>query len=650
MEKMVKATFHALDYIIFTVILLISAGIGIFYAWRDRNRQNTNEFLLGGRKMPLLPVTLSVMASFLSSVSVLGIPTEVFYNGAIYWVGIFSGFLGFPFIVHFIIPVFHNIGCASSFEYLEMRFNKLVRIIGCLVFQLQMILYMAVVLYAPALALNQVMGIDMLVSILVIGLVCTFYTAIGGLKAVMWTDAFQMIIVFAGLMTLIIKATIEVGGIAKVFEKASAGGKLEIDNFDPSPMVRHTVWTLILGGFMTALTVYGGNQAMVQRYVSMKNLRGAQTALYLQLPASIVFTSLLVYTGLVLFAKYGDQSPVPCIIPKADQLIPYLVMDVLGNAYGVPGLFVACIFSASLSTVSSGVNALALVFMTDIFKPIYKKITLTEVNESKATVYSKVVALLYGLLTIGLAFLSQYFGTLILQISLSIFGMVGGPLLALFVMALFFPCINSLGATVGMICSLTFSFWLAIGTIASRPSPPTYACPVDTNTTLTNYTTHWTTNYTTLSTTTALYNSSTDIENIQVAAAEKTGLQTFYSISYLWYSTLAVLVAVSVALLVSCFSEWRTTKYIGGTKKKPVDRRLLSPLYLWIASLANTYNSTDLEMHILNKTDSKQGSVDKINGTINENGSHTGNGEKAIIIERIQNGEKTVIVERSEHL
>lgn len=126
---MVKATFHAVDYIIFTVILAISAGIGILYAWRDRNRQNTNEFLLGGRKMPLLPVTLSVMASFLSSVSVLGIPTEVFYNGAIYWVGIFSGFLGFPFIVHFIIPVFHNIGCASSFEVSLPFFNYVLNII-----------------------------------------------------------------------------------------------------------------------------------------------------------------------------------------------------------------------------------------------------------------------------------------------------------------------------------------------------------------------------------------------------------------------------------------------------------------------------------------------------------------------------------------
>ena len=96
------------------------------------------------------------------------------------------------------------------------------------------------------------------------------------------------------------------------------------------------------------------------------------------------------------------------------------------------------------STVSSGVNALALVFMTDMFKPVYKRFTQTEISETKATICSKVIALVYGLITIALAFLSQYFGSLILQIALSIFGMVGGPLLALFVMALFFPCINSL--------------------------------------------------------------------------------------------------------------------------------------------------------------------------------------------------------------
>lgn len=121
----VTATFHAVDYVLFSLTLVISAGIGIFFAWRDKKLQTTTEFLLGGRNMSLFPVSLSVMASFLSSVSVLGIPAEVFYNGAIYWVGIFSGLLGFPFIIYFILPVFHNLGFASSFEVSSKFFNNI---------------------------------------------------------------------------------------------------------------------------------------------------------------------------------------------------------------------------------------------------------------------------------------------------------------------------------------------------------------------------------------------------------------------------------------------------------------------------------------------------------------------------------------------
>lgn len=109
-------TFHIIDYIIFILTLLISSAIGIFYAWKDKKCQNTTDFLLGGRKMPLFPVALSLMASFLSSVSVLGVPTEIFYNGAIYWVGAFSAFLFIPFTVHFILPVLYNAGLSSAFE------------------------------------------------------------------------------------------------------------------------------------------------------------------------------------------------------------------------------------------------------------------------------------------------------------------------------------------------------------------------------------------------------------------------------------------------------------------------------------------------------------------------------------------------------
>ena len=109
-------TFHWSDYLIFVLTLVLSAVIGIFYAWKDKRKQNTSDFLPGGRKMSLFPVTLSLMASFLSAILVLGVPTEIFYNGTMYWMISFSNILTFPFAVHAILPVFHNLNITSAYE------------------------------------------------------------------------------------------------------------------------------------------------------------------------------------------------------------------------------------------------------------------------------------------------------------------------------------------------------------------------------------------------------------------------------------------------------------------------------------------------------------------------------------------------------
>lgn len=104
------------DYVIFVLTLVISAGIGLFYAWRDKRRQSTENFLLGGRQMSIFPVTLSLMASFLSAVLVLGVPTEIYYHGTMYWVISFSNILTFPVAVHAFLPVFHRLEISSAYE------------------------------------------------------------------------------------------------------------------------------------------------------------------------------------------------------------------------------------------------------------------------------------------------------------------------------------------------------------------------------------------------------------------------------------------------------------------------------------------------------------------------------------------------------
>lgn len=116
-------SFHWADYLVFALTLVISAVIGIYYAYKDKKRQNSAEFLLGGRKMSTFPVTLSLMASFLSAVMVLGVPTEIFAHGTMYWLIAFSNILTFPMAAHAFLPVFHNLRLSSAYEVSRFRLS-----------------------------------------------------------------------------------------------------------------------------------------------------------------------------------------------------------------------------------------------------------------------------------------------------------------------------------------------------------------------------------------------------------------------------------------------------------------------------------------------------------------------------------------------
>ena len=142
--------------------------------------------------MGTFPMTLSLIASFMSAITLLGTPAELYKNGTQYVILALS----YPFVmaatVYIFLPVFDRVNITTSYEYLELRFNKYVRLLASACFTLQMVLYMAIVVYAPALAMNQVAGLDINIAIIVVGCVCIFYTALGGMKAVIWTDVYQV--------------------------------------------------------------------------------------------------------------------------------------------------------------------------------------------------------------------------------------------------------------------------------------------------------------------------------------------------------------------------------------------------------------------------------------------------------------------------
>ncbi|XP_029965814.1 solute carrier family 5 member 6a [Salarias fasciatus] len=532
MGEVVQMHFTTVDYVIFALLLVASAGIGLFYAFSGGRQRTTQEFLMADRSMSCLPVSLSLLATFQSAVAILGAPSEIYAFGTQYWFLGVSYFLGLLIPAHVFIPVFYRLRLSSAYEYLELRFNKTVRICGTVTFIFQMVIYMGVVLYAPALALNAVTGFDLWGAVLAMGLVCTLYTAMGGLKAVIWTDVFQTVVMFAGQLAVIVVGASQAGGIAEVWRKAKEGNRIAGLDLNPDPLERHTFWTLGVGGVFLMLALYGVNQAQVQRYLSSRTEKEAVMSCYVVFPCQQVVLCLGCLMGLVMFARYGEDSPLDKgYVTSNDQMVLYFVMDVFRDLPGLPGLFVACLFSGALSTISSAFNSLATVTMEDLIKPHFPNMT-----EAKATLLSKGLALAYGLVCLAMAYLASIMGS-VLQAAFSIFGMVGGPLLGLFCLGMFFPWANPTGAVVGLVTGLAMAFWIGIGSFVMRmsgaaPGPPVNATDLPLFDNLT------TAVMSTLAITTA-------------APPRPSGVEALYSLSYMWYSAHNSATVVLVGLLVS---------------------------------------------------------------------------------------------------
>ncbi|XP_077400903.1 sodium-coupled monocarboxylate transporter 1 isoform X1 [Vanacampus margaritifer] len=552
----VGASFAAADYVVFAFMLAVSAAIGVYYAWTDRALKSSDDFLTGGRRLTALPVSLSLTASFMSAITVLANPAEVYrYGASIVFYGL-SYFMSMVVTSEVFLPVFYRLSITSIYEYLELRFSRATRLLGTLLFIVQTILYTGIVIYTPALALNQVTGMDLWSAVISTGVVCTFYCTMGGLKAVVWTDVFQVGVMLAGFLLVIIRCVVLKGGVGLIISDSRQGGRLDIWDFDPKPQKRHTFWTVTFGGTFVWVSIYGINQAQVQRYISCKSITHAKLSLFINLIGLCCILLSSVFAGLCLYSVYKNCDPWTAgIVSAPDQLMPYLVMDILGDYPGLPGLFVAAAYSGSLSTVSSSINALAAVTVEDLIKPHMT------VSDKKLSFISKVLSFLYGVLCIGMAGLASLMGG-ILQATISIFGIIGGPLLGLFSLGIICPFANSKGALSGLVSGLVVSLWVGIG--AQIFPPPSYLSrPLSFTTEGCNLTASDSFNRT--STGLPAHMSNIATSPAQPDHDRNLLADNWYSLSYLYFSPIGTIITILVGLFISLVT--------GGWKRK-VDSRL----------------------------------------------------------------------------
>ncbi|CAL8254837.1 sodium-coupled monocarboxylate transporter 1 [Gadus morhua] len=546
------ASFSVWDYVVFAGILLGASGIGLWQAIRGRKENTSEEFLLGGRQMHAVPVAMSLTASFMSGITVIGTPAESYRYGTAFWLFGLSYAITSIVTAEIFVPFFYRLGITSIYEYLEMRFSKSVRVLATSIFILQTVLYTGLVIYAPAIALNQITGLNLWGVLVVTGAVCIVYCTLGGLKAVIWTDAVQLVIMLSGFAAVIARGVVLQGDMARIWQDAADGGRLETFDFDPDPLKRHTFWTILVGGSMIWISVYSINQSQVQRYLACRSVAHAKTSLYLNYLGLLATVSLAMFCGLTMYSIYMKCDPLTNNdVGSPDQLLPYLVMDILADYPGVPGFFVAAAYSGTLSTVSSSINALTAVTLEDFIRPKWRNLT-----EKQLSWINMSLSVFFGVVCIGMAGVASLMGS-VLQAALSIMGIIGGPLLGLFFLGMLFRTTNTMGGLLGLLVGLILTMWVGIGAQIYPPgADKTNLLQFSTNCSNSPGDNNMTTAFPWTSALTL-----TREPPVRPPLAD-----SWYSLSYLYFCPLGTLCTVVVGLLVSIIT--------GGCKQERLDSSL----------------------------------------------------------------------------
>ena len=455
---------HYLGWIDWSVIGLYALGmvaVGFYYARRSRTRE---DYLLGGRRMRPIAVGLSMFASLLSTLSYLAYPGEVVQNGPM----ILGVVLAYPFVAvvvgWLIIPYVMKLQVTSAYEILETRLGLGVRMLGSLMFLTLRLLWMGMIIYA---ATSKVMvplfGLPpaaVPIVCAVLGLVTVMYTSMGGLKAVVFTDVVQTLILFGSAILVVVFVTYSLGGVGQWWPKHWTEQWPAPKLYDPN--ARIAFLTALIASFVWHVSTSGSDQIAIQRYLSTRDAKAARTVLITTLVADSVIGAILVTAGLGLWGYFRANPyllPDGCtILADADQLLPRFI--VVGFPAGMSGLVVAGLLACAMSCLAAGVNSSCSVITVDFLERFRD---VSDRGGGGRVGLVRYVSWLVGLAVILLSFLMQFIPGNLLELCYKVVNLLTAPIFGLFFMALFVRWATGwatiVGAISGVAAAITINFW-----------------------------------------------------------------------------------------------------------------------------------------------------------------------------------------------
>lgn len=439
---------HSVDY---TIIIIYFLGIVLLASFFGKSQKSLKDFLLGNGQIPWWAAAFSGIATITSAISYIGAVDLGFNHDFSFLQYRLSMPLALLIICGVILPFFFKLNVYSIYEYLEKRFNAVVRMLGSGLFILFKSSFLAVGIYAPAIIINQLTGMDIIVVAVLTGLITTIYTLVGGMKAVVWTDVPQLLIMLGGIFLIIVVAVSGVnGGLLEAVKIADENDKFRYFNFSKDFTETYTVWGGIIGGFFLTISQFGTDQTEIQRFLTVKSVRKANLALIVSMIFAAGIGALIFFEGAMLFAFYEQRGQTNV---GTNQVFMKFAMEEL--PIGTKGFLVSALFAASMSTISSVLNSLTTVFLSDFYTRFRKK---------EASVgYARRVTLTIGLFSTLLACFGGYLGN-VLEAATSIINFFGGALVGMFLLGMLSRRTGPTGAIVGFIAGFTAVLLTTVGT------------------------------------------------------------------------------------------------------------------------------------------------------------------------------------------
>jgi len=552
-------TFTLADYLIFTATIAVSLGIGIFFAIWDRYRKNNtpDDYFLAGRKGRVIPVGLSFVVTFLSSLLFLGFPVEGYIYGGVYALFGIGNALGTTFTAFFVVPVIHPLQLTTIYEYLALRFgNNVLRYVALTIGLIYGVFYMGSITYGTCVVLEVVIGLPYWGSVLIYSVVTSLYTSIGGIKAVFWTDTFQFLIMASGFIAIISKATLDTGGWSTVVELA--GGRMDLGQWSLDPRTRLTVWNTIIGPF-TMMLAPALMQPGIQRIYSTSSTQAARRMLLLAVPFFIVLCGAASIEGVVLFSYFTSKG---CdiieagIISNVNQLVPFAVMDIFAAFPGLPGLFVAALSCAALSSLSSFLSSLSAIVYEDIIK-----VRRPDITAQGSTNIARVLTFVFGAIVMLVTFLISILPGTIMSLFQGFVGCLDGPTCAIFVLAAASKRTTTKGILAGTVSGMALAFWINVGKLfanlpldATLPPGPTNGCDsyIGRNLSIPGRDIDLRAAVTTNAYTIPMRSNTSGIEKVE--SNDLSPFDELYRTSYMLISLTGFLTSLIVGSIVSCFT------------------------------------------------------------------------------------------------